>query len=199
MSNAVLGQIKVLRVIRVVRLVKLIRIFRSSSLVAKWETRVSINYAAVSLIRATLIVLFFLHWSACVWGLQVGFFGGGMESTWLGEGGYCVRVGEEQPQIDYPNSPPSGAATSCEEVWICRAAAPTYLGALYTVSSVSAIIATPGNTVEQFVSIVLMLAGGTVWAQVTRLLVLHWPCPMARGQRSRPGLPYLDLARLDVT
>ena len=56
MGNVVLGQVKVLRVVRVVRLVKLVRILRASSLVAKWETRVSINYAAVSLLRATLIV-----------------------------------------------------------------------------------------------------------------------------------------------
>jgi len=166
-TTTVLAQIKVLRVIRVVRLVKLIRLLRASSLVAKWETRVSINYAAISLLRATLIVLFFLHWSACLWGLQVGFFGGGMESTWLGAGGYCVRVGDELPEIAYPNTPPSGATTSCDEQWVCRAAAPTYLGSLYTVSSVSAVIATPGNTVEQAVAIGLMLAGGTVWAQVT--------------------------------
>lgn len=82
---ALWAQVKVLRVIRVVRLVKVVRILRASRLVARWETRVSINYAALALLRATLVVLLFLHWSACVWSLQVGFFGGGMHATYGGE------------------------------------------------------------------------------------------------------------------
>lgn len=76
-------------------------------------------------------------------------------------------LSQELAEISYPNAPPFGVALSCDEQWVCRGASPTYIGALYTVSSVSAVIATRGNTVEQTVSILLMLAGGTVWAQVT--------------------------------
>ena len=42
-----------------------------------------------------------------------------------------------------------------------------YIASLYVVSSVSTIIASPGNFVEQVTAILLMLAGGTLWAQVT--------------------------------
>lgn len=167
-----LNQLKVLRVVRVLRLVKVVRLLRASRLVSRWETRVAINYSAIALIRATLLVFIFLHWSACIWSAQLGFFGGGLDQTWLGVGRYCVREGDEDPEITYPEFPPAGSTLACIDAldtrrWVCRAPLPTYFGALYTVTSVGAVIATRGNSVEQFVAIMLMLAGGTVWAQVT--------------------------------
>ena len=45
----VLKRFKFLRVIRCFRLVKLVRLLRASRLMARWETRVSINYSMLSI------------------------------------------------------------------------------------------------------------------------------------------------------
>ena len=42
---------KVFRIIRVLRLIKLVRLVRASRLISRWETKVSINYAALALVR----------------------------------------------------------------------------------------------------------------------------------------------------
>ena len=42
-----------------------------------------------------------------------------------------------------------------------------YMNALYTVSSVSSVVASPGNSLEQMTAVLLMLIGSTLWAQVT--------------------------------
>ena len=90
---------------------------------------------------------------------------GSLRVSWVAVRGYCVRAGEEAEDIKYPNLPPAGA-NHCGEVWVCRTATSTYVASLYIVSSVSAIVASPGNFVEQITAILLMLAGGTLWAQV---------------------------------
>ena len=163
------SQLKVLRVVRVLRLVKLVRLTRASRLFERWETKVGINYALLSLARVTLMVLLYLHWSACAWGVQLAFQGGAdgfdLGHTWLGHGRYCVLNGTGEDGWDYSFLPPT--ALSSQGTWVCRSPETTYVAALYTCASVSAIIASPGNTVEQVTSVLLMLAGGTVWAQVT--------------------------------
>lgn len=40
------------------------------------------------------------------------------------------------------------------------------MAALYTCTSVSTVIATQGNTVEQCTAVVMMLVGTSLWAQV---------------------------------
>ena len=49
-----LSQFKVLRVVRVLRLLKLLRIARTSRLVARWETKVAVNYNMLSLMKMML-------------------------------------------------------------------------------------------------------------------------------------------------
>ena len=70
-GDGALPQLKVLRTIRVLRLTKLLRLVRASRLLARWETKVAVNYAALALLRITLAVLLYLHWSACLWAVQV--------------------------------------------------------------------------------------------------------------------------------
>ena len=91
-----------------------------------------------------------------------------LPKTWVGVQGYCVRSGEEVEGWRYAYAPPSGYRREMGE-WVCRSPAAIYLGALYTCTSVSAIIASPGNSSEQLTAVLLMLAGGTVWAQVRTL------------------------------
>jgi hypothetical protein len=105
-------------------------------------------------------------WSACLWMAQISFPGQQFNMSWLVEREYCVGLNETIDGFAYPNQPPVGSA-QCGEVWACRGTGPTYSAALYVVSSVSAILASPGNAVEQTVAILLMLAGGTLWANVT--------------------------------
>jgi hypothetical protein len=60
-----------MRVLRAARLFKLLRLLRGSRLLKRWETRVRINYGAVSLSSSMCLVVLFAHWSACGWMLQV--------------------------------------------------------------------------------------------------------------------------------
>ena len=169
-ASSSLSQFKALRVIRALRLIKLARLVRASRLIRRWETRLSINYAMLALLRLVLLVLLYLHWSACLWAASTLFESeGSLARTWLAIQEYCVVSGSEARGVLYPEPPPAGIA-ACDEAWRCRRASEVYVGALYTVSSVSAVIASPGNTREQVLAVVLMLAGGTVWAQV------RWPC-----------------------
>ena len=162
-------RLKLLRIIRIARVVKLLRLSRCARIFDRYETRISINYAYLSLVRVTLAVIFFLHWSACLWGMQLAISTFDIELTWVGVHGYCVTEGEQVSGLAYTETPYAGYAAVDERGfrWVCRAPAAVYMGALYTCSSVSAIIASPGNTIEQIVSVLLMLAGGTLWAQVT--------------------------------
>ena len=51
-SSGDLSRFKLIRVMRVIRLVKLLRLLRASRMLARWETRVAVNYAVVSLSRS---------------------------------------------------------------------------------------------------------------------------------------------------
>lgn len=164
-GDSALTQLKVLRTVRVLRLTKLLRLMRASRLLARWETKVAINYAMLSLVRITLAVLLYLHWSACLWAVQTS-MQSDLSLSWLAVRHYCVRVGQEQPGVEYPEQPPPGVG-HCGEEWVCRTVSSTYLCALYVVSSVSTIIASDGNWYEQVTAVFLMLIGGTLWASVT--------------------------------
>ena len=60
-----------LRALRVLRLIKLVRLARGSRLFKRYELRMSINYANLSLFNVSVMILFACHWFACIWGLQV--------------------------------------------------------------------------------------------------------------------------------
>ena len=60
-----LSDLKLFRVIRLLRLLKLLRILRASRIFKRWETQISISYAARSLMKFFVMVLFLAHWIAC--------------------------------------------------------------------------------------------------------------------------------------
>lgn len=169
-TNGDVTHLKMLRVIRVVRLAKLIRIMRGARILQRWELKISINYAALSIAKVTLTVLLYLHWSACVWGMQHTVQNFELELTWVGAQNYCVHRGNEVVGLEYPMPAPMGFKTHDLDgnEWICRTYWPMYIAALYTCTSVSTVIATQGNTAEQMTAILLMLIGTTLWAQVRR-------------------------------
>ena len=85
----ILARFKFLRVLRCFRLIKLVRLMRTSRMVARWETRVSFNYAFLSICKVLVAYLLVAHWSACLLVLPTTFYDN-PASTWLGAFGYCV-------------------------------------------------------------------------------------------------------------
>ena len=85
----VLKRLKFLRVVRCLRLVKLMRLLRASRMMARWETRISINYGFLSLWKMFLAYILLAHWSGCLLVLPTTFYDNVCE-TWLGYYGYCI-------------------------------------------------------------------------------------------------------------
>ena len=54
------------------------------------------------------MVLIYLHWAACLWGMQMAVMPFDVDQTWVGRQNYCVRMGEELTGIDYTDDVPIG-------------------------------------------------------------------------------------------
>lgn len=95
----VLKRFKFLRVIRCLRLVKLVRLLRASRMMARWETRVSLNYGHLSLWKMFCLYLLIAHWSGCLLVLPTTFYDN-LAETWLGHYGYCIAFSTASPSAD---------------------------------------------------------------------------------------------------
>jgi len=144
-----------LAMLKAIRLVRMLRLTRTSAITQRWQTRVSINYAMLSIIRCMIGVLLTSHWMACVWILQAHLAPtSGPMPSWMGEKGYCVD----------DLSVPSG--------FKCDDAATLYTASLYfsvmTITSIGYgdIAAAGNNSWEQAWCVALMLISSLVWAQV---------------------------------
>ena len=169
-----LSQLKVLRVVRVARLTKLMRLVRASRLLTRWETKVSINYAGLSLVRIMLLIMLCTHWSACTWNLGSSFTRPTPAGTYHEAFGLCVpddSLGVTHPDLngfDYSYEPVQGAGTN----WRCASPFAMYVAALYwaimTITSIGYGDITPSstNSAEQLLCLFLMLLGAMVWGQV---------------------------------
>jgi hypothetical protein len=178
-NEQTLSRFKVLRVVRVLRLLKLLRIARTSRLVARWETKVRLNYGALSLVRMLIVLMLCVHWGACAWMLGASFTWPTPEETWLYNAGniYCLNTTEVgwSDGINlayaerYYTDPPQGDTAPG---WKCVHPLRIYCAATYwsamTITSIGYgdIAATPGNSAEQFIATVLMLGGAMLWGQV---------------------------------
>lgn len=155
------SRFKALRALRVLRMLKLLRLARGSRIFKRWEMRLSINYAVLSIITICFMLAFVCHLFACVWGLQASFDPLG---TWLGETGYCVAWDPEAEAC------PPGYRCDVEERWQCVGAGRQYLYALYwsiaTVTSIGYgdVVATPLHIPEQATAVVMMLFGSLLFA-----------------------------------
>ena len=168
-------RVKVLRVMRVLRLAKLLRLLRGMRLLQRWETRLSIDYSAVTMLSSFVLVCAVAHWSACLWAAVVA-FADKLEDTWLHNLGYCVErssLTDQAALAKFSNDPPIDDAS----VYACVPHGSLYAASLYfaimTITSIGYgdIAATPQVPLEQLTVAVLMLIGGFTWAFVVGSVV----------------------------
>jgi len=83
---------KAMRILRVLRLVKLTRLVRTSRVLKRWQARVSIPQAKISLLAIWCMLLLGLHWLACALGLLAVMedIADSVLHSWLSTFGYCV-------------------------------------------------------------------------------------------------------------
>jgi hypothetical protein len=167
-----LSRFKGFRAIRVLRLIKLVRLVSVSRIFKRWEMKLSINYAKLSIAQILFGLLFACHLFACLWGLQATF---APLDTWPGPGqsGYCQSWDPEALDADgNAVTCPSGKTCNDAEGHMCESPATMYIYSLYwalaTVTSVGYgdVNATAFQPVEQLVCIIIMFSGAIVFAQI---------------------------------
>ena len=150
-------------ILRTSRLIKLGKLLTSLRIVKRWEVKIAIDYAALSLFKCALAMLLLAHWFSCIWGLQAELSYDKM-STWLGgNSGVCVH----------------GDVSAGEDAIICAGPGTAYSGAIYwavmTLTSIGYgdIAATPGNVAEQIVCTALMTCGAIGWGLILGVVVTN--------------------------
>ena len=139
------GQLKVLRIIRLLRLAKLLRVVRASRMLKRWETKLALSYAAMSLIKFAILVTTLAHWIACM----------------------LAIVPQLEMQVTYNNFPDSWiVANGLED----SDAATQYLYATYwaimTISTVGYGDITLPTAGEKICGIMAMCVGGAAYAYI---------------------------------
>lgn len=75
------GAFKFVKFVRLLRLVKLLRVLRATRIIARWQARVGIKYAILSLGKYAIFVLILAHWGACLFAITARMTDG--EATWM--------------------------------------------------------------------------------------------------------------------
>ena len=156
-SQESLDNLRTLRILRALRLVKLSKLLTGQRIIKRWETKVAINYSAISLLKCLVGTLLLSHWFACLWGLQASFAESKI-NTWLGGYDLCTLA-------------PDGVTE------VCKGAGYRYSAAIYwavmTMTSIGYgdISATPGNIAEHVICTAIMAFGAMFWGMVLGTIV----------------------------
>lgn len=173
-----IGSFTVLRAVRVLRLAKLVRLARGNRIFKKWELRMSINYAYMSVVNISFSILIACHWIACFWGLQASFH---PLSSWYYSKEYCIEWGNETQAVSEAmklEGCPAGRPNcdigfcdgeTCSDGYACVPSWNMYCYSLYfalmTITSVGYgdIVPDKYNAVEQLICSFIMLVSGMMW------------------------------------
>ena len=141
---------------------------KASRMIKRWESRLSINYGALALVRSFFTVIVLAHWFACLWGLQSQFRP--PKLTWKGKYSYCVLTDSDEYEewgTDMYVSPSSNFPD-----YSCVSEGQAYMAALYwsvmTITSIGYgdLTANHMSPEEQAVAVTLMLMGSFAWGNV---------------------------------
>ena len=150
-ASKAFANLKIFRLFRLMRLIKLVRLIRASRMFKRWESRMSVSYGTLALIKSLVLVCIGAHWFACTWAIQAGLLFDSPLETWMGYQGYCVPVNisllPESTQEDH-------AGYECADAWVMYTASLYF--AVMTITSIGYgdIHATPQNAPEQGVALV---------------------------------------------
>ena len=163
-----------LRLVRLMRCIKMIRLVRASRIVKRWQTKVPMSHATLSMTKCLVAITFFGHWFACVWTLQTSFARSKLD-TWL------HQLSSHQWCLPTPNfderAPPEGCGDvelSPDAVYIdngvCDSPGEIYVSSMYlaivTITSVGYGDITATNSWETVVLTVLMMCSALMWGLV---------------------------------
>lgn len=130
MQADVISKFKLLRIVRVLRLVKLLRIVRASRILKRFETRVSINYGVLQILRIGSIAIAVAHLAACMWSLQTVLVIS-LQNSWVERLGYCV-FSPLAPQANITGYDTSWlAAPGGHDGWWCQPPEVMYSACIY--------------------------------------------------------------------
>jgi len=149
-----LESLKLIKIIRLLRLLKLARIFKASRIFKRLESRLSISYSVIGLMKFGVLLIVVGHWMACAWCMV----GGGPSGAW-----------KPPTWINYVTCNMNG----CDDEgmpdkllteWEIFTAA--FYWAIVTITSVGYGDITPQNTKEMSWATVFLLLGGVTWAYI---------------------------------
>jgi hypothetical protein len=163
-----------LRLVRLMRCIKMIRLVRASRIVKRWQTKVPMSHATLSMTKCLVAITFFGHWFACVWTLQTSLARSKLD-TWL------HQLSSHQWCLPTPNFDERAPPEGCEDVelspdavyidhGVCDSPVEIYVSSMYlaivTITSVGYGDITATNSWETVVLTVLMMCSALMWGLV---------------------------------
>ena len=90
------------------------RLVRASKIYVRWQSRISLSFATLMLIKCVVAIILSAHWFACIIALQTSLHHYARE-TWLVRFGYCLET-ESNPLMTVADCTGQGGSVNTE-VW----------------------------------------------------------------------------------